>query len=65
MEVCADNQRLTSVEYSFDKYSRDSIVSVRCEEKSKSSGIACKIRISFLVKILFSTVATNDFIALR
>ena len=65
MEVCAEIQCLTSVKCSSDDFSRDSIVSVRHEEKSKSSGSACKILISFWVKILFSTVAANDFIALQ
>ena len=65
MEVCAEIQCLTSVKCSSDDFSRDSMVSVRHEEKSKSSGSACKILISFWVKILFSTVAVIDFIALQ
>ena len=65
MDVCAESQRLTSVKRSFDDSSRDSVISVRYEEKSKSSGSACKILISFWVKILFSTVDANDFIALQ
>ena len=61
MEVCAESQCLTSVRWSSDELSRDSIVSVRHEEKSKLSGSPCRVFMSFGVKILFFTVATKNF----